>query len=316
MRGRYLKQGRWFWVADLAVDLAGIKMKNPVMSASGTFGSGVEYAGVFDVGMMGALVTTGLTLESKAGNRPPRLCETPAGLLNAVGLQNPGVDAFIRDILPGMLDFGVPVIANIAGSTKDEFVAIAEKFTGTGVAGLEINISCPNVKTGGMALGTIPEVAAQVVEAVIDSTDLPVIVKLTPNVTNIVELARAVADAGADALSLINTLLGMVIDVEQRKPVLGNIMGGLSGPAIRPIAVRAVWQVAQAIRIPIIGMGGICTGRDALEFMMAGASAVAVGSAFFHDPLSAVRIITELDEYCGEHGVDRLQDLVGSAWKE
>jgi len=303
-------------VADLAVDLAGIKMKNPVMSASGTFGSGVEYAGVFDVGMMGALVTTGLTLESKAGNRPPRLCETPAGLLNAVGLQNPGVDAFIRDILPGMLDFGVPVIANIAGSTKDEFVEIAEKFTGTGVAGLEINISCPNVKTGGMALGTIPEVAAQVVEAVIDSTDLPVIVKLTPNVTNIVELARAVADAGADALSLINTLLGMVIDVEQRKPVLGNIMGGLSGPAIRPIAVRAVWQVAQAIRIPIIGMGGICTGRDALEFMMAGASAVAVGSAFFHDPLSAVRIITELDEYCGEHGVDRLQDLVGSAWKE
>jgi dihydroorotate dehydrogenase (NAD+) catalytic subunit len=210
----------------------------------------------------------------------------------------------------------VPVIANIAGSTKDEFVEIAEKFTGTGVAGLEINISCPNVKTGGMALGTIPEVAAQVVEAVIDSTDLPVIVKLTPNVTNIVELARAVADAGADALSLINTLLGMVIDVEQRKPVLGNIMGGLSGPAIRPIAVRAVWQVAQAIRIPIIGMGGICTGRDALEFMMAGASAVAVGSAFFHDPLSAVRIITELDEYCGEHGVDRLQDLVGSAWKE
>jgi dihydroorotate dehydrogenase (NAD+) catalytic subunit len=316
MRGRYLKQGRWFWVADLAVDLAGIKMKNPVMSASGTFGSGVEYAGVFDVGMMGALVTTGLTLESKAGNRPPRLCETPAGLLNAVGLQNPGVDAFIRDILPGMLDFGVPVIANIAGSTKDEFVEIAEKFTGTGVAGLEINISCPNVKTGGMALGTIPEVAAQVVEAVSESTDLPVIVKLTPNVTNIVELARAVADAGADALSLINTLLGMVIDVEQRKPVLGNIMGGLSGPAIRPIAVRAVWQVAQAIRIPIIGMGGICTGRDALEFMMAGASAVAVGSAFFHDPLSAVRIITELDEYCGEHGVDRLQDLVGSAWKE
>lgn len=303
-------------MADLAVDLAGIKMKNPVMSASGTFGSGVEYAGVFDVGMMGALVTTGLTLESKAGNRPPRLCETPAGLLNAVGLQNPGVDAFIRDILPGMLDFGVPVIANIAGSTKDEFVEIAEKFTGTGVAGLEINISCPNVKTGGMALGTIPEVAAQVVEAVSESTDLPVIVKLTPNVTNIVELARAVADAGADALSLINTLLGMVIDVEQRKPVLGNIMGGLSGPAIRPIAVRAVWQVAQAIRIPIIGMGGICTGRDALEFMMAGASAVAVGSAFFHDPLSAVRIITELDEYCGEHGVDRLQDLVGSAWKE
>lgn len=285
------------------------------MSASGTFGSGVEYDSVFDIGMMGALVTTGLTLESKVGNRPPRLCETPAGLLNAVGLQNPGVDVFIKDVLPEMLDFGVPVIANIAGSTKDEFVEIAEKFSGTGVAGLEINISCPNVKTGGMALGTAPEVAAQVVGSVVESTDLPVIVKLTPNVTNIVELARAVAAAGADALSLINTLLGMVIDVEQRKPMLGNVVGGLSGPAIRPVAVRAVWQVAQAVKIPIIGMGGICTGRDALEFILAGASAVAVGSAFFNDPLAAVRIIKELDEYCGEHGVDRLQDLVGAVWK-
>jgi len=302
-------------VADLAVNLAGIKMENPVMSASGTFGSGVEYDSVFDIGMMGALVTTGLTLESKVGNRPPRLCETPAGLLNAVGLQNPGVDVFIKDVLPEMLDFGVPVIANIAGSTKDEFVEIAEKFSGTGVAGLEINISCPNVKTGGMALGTAPEVAAQVVGSVVESTDLPVIVKLTPNVTNIVELARAVAAAGADALSLINTLLGMVIDVEQRKPMLGNVVGGLSGPAIRPVAVRAVWQVAQAVKIPIIGMGGICTGRDALEFILAGASAVAVGSAFFNDPLAAVRIIKELDEYCGEHGVDRLQDLVGAVWK-
>ncbi|HHV35154.1 MAG TPA: dihydroorotate dehydrogenase [Syntrophomonadaceae bacterium] len=302
-------------MADLAVNLAGIKMENPVMSASGTFGSGVEYDSVFDIGMMGALVTTGLTLESKVGNRPPRLCETPAGLLNAVGLQNPGVDVFIKDVLPEMLDFGVPVIANIAGSTKDEFVEIAEKFSGTGVAGLEINISCPNVKTGGMALGTAPEVAAQVVGSVVESTDLPVIVKLTPNVTNIVELARAVAAAGADALSLINTLLGMVIDVEQRKPMLGNVVGGLSGPAIRPVAVRAVWQVAQAVKIPIIGMGGICTGRDALEFILAGASAVAVGSAFFNDPLAAVRIIKELDEYCGEHGVDRLQDLVGAVWK-
>lgn len=316
MRGRYLKQVRWFWVADLSVNFAGIKMKNPVMSASGTFGSGVEYAGVFDVGMMGALVTKGLTLRPRAGNKPPRICETPAGLLNAVGLQNPGVDAFIKDVLPEMLGFGVPVIANIAGSTKDEFVEIAERFSGTGVAGLELNISCPNVKTGGMALGTAPEVAAQVVEAVIEVSDLPVIVKLTPNVTNIVELARAVADAGADALSLINTLVGMMIDVEQRKPVLGNVVGGLSGPAIRPVAVRAVWQVAQAVEVPIIGIGGICTGRDALEFMMAGASAVAVGSAFFNNPLAAVRIIAELEEYCFDHGVEKLQDLVGVAWKE
>lgn len=303
-------------MADLSVNFAGIKMKNPVMSASGTFGSGVEYAGVFDVGMMGALVTKGLTLRPRAGNKPPRICETPAGLLNAVGLQNPGVDAFIKDVLPEMLCFGVPVIANIAGSTKDEFVEIAERFSGTGVAGLELNISCPNVKTGGMALGTAPEVAAQVVEAVIEVSDLPVIVKLTPNVTNIVELARAVADAGADALSLINTLVGMMIDVEQRKPVLGNVVGGLSGPAIRPVAVRAVWQVAQAVEIPIIGIGGICTGRDALEFMMAGASAVAVGSAFFNNPLAAVRIIAELEEYCFDHGVEKLQDIVGVAWKE
>lgn len=303
-------------MADLSVNFAGIKMKNPVMSASGTFGSGVEYAGVFDVGMMGALVTKGLTLRPRAGNKPPRICETPAGLLNAVGLQNPGVDAFIKDVLPEMLCFGVPVIANIAGSTKDEFVEIAERFSGTGVAGLELNISCPNVKTGGMALGTAPEVAAQVVEAVIEVSDLPVIVKLTPNVTNIVELARAVADAGADALSLINTLVGMMIDVEQRKPVLGNVVGGLSGPAIRPVAVRAVWQVAQAVEVPIIGIGGICTGRDALEFMMAGASAVAVGSAFFNNPLAAVRIIAELEEYCFDHGVEKLQDLVGVAWKE
>ena len=303
-------------MADLSVNLAGIKMKNPVMSASGTFGSGSEYASLFDISKMGALVTKGLTLRPRAGNKPPRICETPAGLLNAVGLQNPGVEAFISDVLPEMLGFGVPVIANIAGSTTDEFVEMARQLSGTGIVGLEINISCPNVKTGGMALGTVPEVAAQVVEAVVKETDLPVIVKLTPNVTNIVELARAVAGAGADALSLINTLVGMVIDVEQRKPVLGNVVGGLSGPAIRPVGVRAVWQVAQAVDIPIVGMGGICTGQDALEFILAGASAVAVGSAFFNNPMAAVRIITELDEYCTKHGVDKLQDLVGAAWKE
>ena len=303
-------------MADLSVNLAGIKMKNPVMSASGTFGSGSEYASLFDISKMGALVTKGLTLRPRAGNKPPRICETPAGLLNAVGLQNPGVEAFISDVLPEMLGFGVPVIANIAGSTTDEFVEMARQLSGTGIVGLEINISCPNVKTGGMALGTVPEVAAQVVEAVVKETDLPVIVKLTPNVTNIVELARAVAGAGADALSLINTLVGMVIDVEQRKPVLGNVVGGLSGPAIRPVGVRAVWQVAQAVDIPIVGMGGICTGQDALEFILAGASAVAVGSAFFNNPMAAVRIITELDEYCTKHGVDKLHDLVGAAWKE
>ncbi|MDN5365392.1 MAG: dihydroorotate dehydrogenase catalytic subunit [Thermacetogenium sp.] len=302
-------------VVDLSVEIAGIKMQNPVLVASGTFGSGVEYAPVFDVSKLGALVTKGLTLNHCPGNEPPRICETPAGLLNAIGLQNPGVESFIDDILPQMLDFGIPVIANIAGRTKEEFIALAERLTDTGVAGLEMNISCPNVKAGGMALGTVPEAAAEIVEAVVQSTDLPVIVKLTPNVTDIVGLARAVADAGAHALSLINTLLGMAIDVEARKPVLGNVTGGLSGPAIRPVAVRAVWEVSQAVDLPIIGMGGICTGRDALEFILAGASAVAVGSAFFHDPLAAVKIIEDLQSYCARNKIEELRCLVGAAWK-
>lgn len=303
-------------VVDLSVEIAGIKMQNPVLVASGTFGSGVEYAPVFDVSKLGALVTKGLTLDPCPGNEPPRICETPAGLLNAIGLQNPGVESFIDDILPQMLDFGIPVIANIAGRTKEEFIALAERLTDTGVAGLEMNISCPNVKAGGMALGTVPEAAAEIVEAVVQSTDLPVIVKLTPNVTDIVGLARAVADAGAHALSLINTLLGMAIDVEARKPVLGNVTGGLSGPAIRPVAVRAVWAVSQAVDLPIIGMGGICTGRDALEFILAGASAVAVGSAFFHDPLAAVKIIEDLQSYCARNKIEGLRCLVGTAWKK
>ncbi len=302
-------------VVDLSVEIAGIKMQNPVLVASGTFGSGVEYAPVFDVSKLGALVTKGLTLDPCPGNEPPRICETPAGLLNAIGLQNPGVDSFIDDLLPQMLDFGIPVIANIAGRTKEEFIALAERLTNTGVAGLEMNISCPNVKAGGMALGTVPEAAAEIVEAVVQSTDLPVIVKLTPNVTDIAGLARAVADAGAHALSLINTLLGMAIDVEARKPVLGNVTGGLSGPAIRPVAVRAVWEVSQAVDLPIIGMGGICTGRDALEFILAGASAVAVGSAFFHDPLAAVKIIEDLQSYCARNKIEELRCLVGAAWK-
>lgn len=303
-------------MADLSVHFAGITMKNPVMSASGTFGSGVEYDSVFDVSSMGALVTTGLTKEPTAGNKPPRICETTAGMLNSVGLQNPGVDVFIRDLLPSMLEFGVPVIANIAGRSRDEFVYMAERLSNTGVAGLELNISCPNVKTGGMALGTVPEVAAGVVEAVVKATALPVIVKLTPNVTDIRELAAAVADGGADALSLINTLVGMVIDVDERKPILANCVGGLSGPAIKPVGVRAVWEVSQTVDLPVIGMGGITTGTDALEYIMAGASAVAVGSAFFHDPLAAVKIIDQIDEYCTKHGVNKLQDLVGVAWKE
>lgn len=301
---------------DLSVEIAGIKMKNPVMVASGTFGFGAEYAAFFDLSKLGALVTKGLTLEPCPGNPPPRVCETPAGMLNAVGLQNPGVEVFLSEILPAMKAFGVPIIANIAGFTVEEYAALASRLTVPGIAGIEVNISCPNVKTGGMALGTAPELAAEVVEAVVKATPLPVIVKLTPNVTDIVALARAVAEAGAHALSLINTLLGMAIDVNTRRPVLANIMGGLSGPAIRPVAVRAVWQVARAVDLPIIGMGGICTGSDALEFILAGASAVAVGSAHFRDPLAAVKILAELEQYCIKNKVKSWQELIGAAWKE
>lgn len=302
-------------MADLSISVAGIDMDNPVLVASGTFGYGAEYQPVFDVGRLGALVTKGLTLKPCAGNPSPRIWETPAGLLNAIGLQNPGVEAFISDILPVMRSYGVPVIANIAGFTGEEFVALAERLDGSGVAGLELNISCPNVQTGGMALGTDPCLAASVVAAVVQATSLPVIVKLTPNVTDIVTLARAVVEAGADALSLINTLLGLAINVETGQPALGNITGGLSGPAIRPVAVRAVWQVAQAVDVPIIGVGGICTGRDALEFILAGATAVAVGSAFFHDPLAAVKIIEELEQYCDRKGITDWRELIGAAWK-
>ncbi len=300
---------------DLSVEIAGIRMQNPVMVASGTFGHGEEYSPLFDIRRLGAIVTKGITLKPWEGNKPPRICETPAGLLNSVGLQNPGVEVFIEEILPAMRSYGIPVIANIAGFTKEEYVEVAKRLTSAGVDALELNISCPNVKSGGMALGAIPELAAEVVGAVVEATTLPVIVKLTPNVTDIVALARAVADAGAAALSMINTLLGMAIDVNSRKPILGNTLGGLSGPAIRPVAVRAVWQVSQAVDLPVIGMGGICRGEDALEFILAGASAVAVGSALFHDPFAPIKIISFLEEYCRKNGINDWKELIGAAWK-
>lgn len=300
---------------DLSVKIAGIKMKNPVMVASGTFGFGREYASLVDLSKLGALVTKGLTLKPCSGNPPPRIWETPAGMLNAIGLQNPGVDVFINEILPIMKSFNVPIIANIAGFTKEEYVTLTSRLTDAGIAGIEVNISCPNVAAGGMVLGAVPELAAEVVEAVVKATSLPVIVKLTPNVTDIVTVARAVTGAGAHTLSLINTILGMAIDVNTRRPALANITGGLSGPAVRPVAVRAVWQVAQAVDVPIIGMGGICTGNDALEFILAGASAVAVGSANFRDPSTAVKIIEELEHYCVKNGIYNWQELIGAAWK-
>ncbi len=303
-------------MTDLSVELAGIRLQNPVLVASGTFGTGEEFAPFCDPRCLGAIVTKTVTLEPRPGNPPPRLWETPAGLLNAVGLQNPGVEAFVVEVLPRLKRYGVPVIASIGGASLEEYVAVARRLEGSGIAALELNISCPNVERGGMALGTDPEAAAAVVAAVVRATDLPVFVKLTPNVTDIAAVARAVAAAGAHGLALINTLLGMAIDVEARRPALGNVFGGLSGPAIRPVAVRAVWQVAGTVSLPIIGMGGICTGKDALEFILAGATAVAVGSALFRDPRAPLRVLEEITAYCRRHGVARLADLVGAARRE
>lgn len=302
---------------DLCVDIGKIKMKNPVMTASGTFGFGETYEDFFPVAELGALVVKGVTPTQRSGNPPPRLAETPAGLLNSIGLENPGVDAVIKDYLPRLHNCGVPVIVNIAGNTLEEYCLVTEKLTASSiVSGIEVNISCPNVKAGGLAFGSRPDMAARVIKAVRQNTSLPVIAKLSPNVTDIVEIALAVEQAGADAVSLINTLLGMAIDVRKRKPRLANIMGGLSGPAIKPVALRMVWQVAQQVKIPVIGQGGIVTAEDALEFIMAGATAVAVGTGQFLNPQSCVDVIAGLASYCEENGIARIGELRGIAWKE
>ncbi len=299
---------------NLAVDVAGIRMKNPVTTASGTFGFGSEYAPFVDLNRLGAIVVKGTTLLPRRGNPPPRIVETPAGILNAIGLQNPGVDHFIEVALPYLRQFDLPVIVNIAGDTVEDYAALAARLDGVpGVAGLEVNISCPNVKKGGLAFGADPDSAAAVVRAVKGATRLPVVVKLSPNVTSIVRLAEAVVEAGADALSMINTLLGMAIDIRRRRPALANVMGGLSGPAIRPVAVRAVWQVYQALKVPIVGMGGIVTAEDALEFIMAGATAVAVGTANFINPRATTDIIEGIERFLVEEGVSDIQELIGAA---
>ncbi len=297
-----------------AVEIAGLKLKNPVMTASGTVGFGEEYAPYLDLSKLGALVIKTVTLRPRAGNPPPRIAETPAGVLNAVGLQNPGVEVLVRDVLPRLARFEVPVIVSIAGETVDEYARLAARLEGVpGIAALEVNISCPNVKAGGIAFGTHPDMAAEVVAAVKRHTGFPVIVKLSPNVTDIRTIALAAAGAGAGALSLINTLSGMVIDVERRRPLLGNVSGGLSGPAIRPVAVRAVWQVYQAVNLPLIGMGGIMTARDALEFIMAGARAVAVGTANLVNPGAAGEVAAGLARYLEEQGIADINELVGVA---
>ncbi|MGB9802786.1 dihydroorotate dehydrogenase [Desulfofundulus sp.] len=299
---------------NLAVDVAGIRMKNPVTTASGTFGFGSEYASFVDLNRLGAIVVKGTTLLPRQGNPPPRIVETPAGILNAIGLQNPGVDYFIEVAMPYLRHFDLPVIVNIAGDTVEDYAALAARLDGVpGVAGLEVNISCPNVKKGGLAFGADPDSASAVVRAVKGATRLPVLVKLSPNVTSIVKLAEAVVNAGADALSMINTLLGMAIDIRRRRPLLANVMGGLSGPAIRPVAVRAVWQVYQTLKVPIIGMGGIVTAGDALEFIMAGATAVAVGTANFVNPRATMDIIDGLERFLLEEGVPDIRELIGAA---
>ena len=301
---------------NLSVNLGGLKMKNPVTTASGTFGFGPEYAPYVNLNRLGAVTVKGTTLESRKGNATPRIAETPAGILNCIGLQNPGVDHFINKDLPYLRDYDTPVIVNIAGNSLEDYAEVARRLArADGVAALEVNISCPNVKQGGMVFGTDCMMAAEVIRVVRENTSLPLIAKLSPNVTDIVEIAGRVAEAGADALALINTLLGMKIDIGSRKPVLGNIMGGLSGPAIRPVAVRMVWQVSQAVRLPVLGMGGIMNAEDALEFILAGASAVAVGTANFVNPRATTDIITGIEQYMKDNGFKDIHNLIGAAWK-
>ncbi|MDY0340511.1 MAG: dihydroorotate dehydrogenase [Coriobacteriia bacterium] len=301
---------------DMRVRLGSLELRNPVLTASGTFGSGREYADFFDLARLGAVVTKGVSLESWSGNPGPRIVETPSGMLNSIGLQNPGVEAFCAKDLRWLADRDVPVIVNVVGHRADEYAAVAERLEQeSGVHALEVNISCPNVDAGGMAFGTTCPAAAEVVRSVRAVSTKTLIVKLSPNVTDVTEVARAVEAEGADAVSLINTLLGMVIDTRTFKPVLARGVGGLSGPAVRPVAVRMVWQVSQAVSVPVIGMGGITCAEDATEFMLAGASCVAVGTANFMDPTTAIGVVSGLERFSEEHGVERITDLVGAAWK-
>jgi dihydroorotate dehydrogenase (NAD+) catalytic subunit len=297
------------------VRLADLELRNPVMTASGTFASGREFADFTDLNRLGALVTKGVSAEPWAGNASPRIAETASGMLNSIGLQNPGVEAFCARDLAWLAEHAAetPVIVNVSGHAVSEYAAVIERLeTEVGVAGYELNISCPNVDTGGMAFGTDCASAGSVVAACRAVTRRPLIVKLSPNVTDVAAIARAAEEAGADAISLINTLLGMAIDAESRRPKLARSVGGLSGPAIKPVALRMVWQVARAVKLPVVGMGGIITAEDAVEFMLAGATAVAVGTANFVDPSSTMRIVDGLDEWCRNHGVDRVADLVGA----
>ncbi|MFG6382090.1 MAG: dihydroorotate dehydrogenase [Muribaculum sp.] len=299
-------------MARLEVKIGALELKNPVLTASGTFGYGEEFSDFIDLNRLGGYIIKGTTLNHREGNPYPRMAETPSGMLNAVGLQNKGVDYFIQNIYPRIKDIDSQLIVNVSGATIEDYVAVCEKLAPLDrINAIEVNISCPNVKQGGMAFGTTCSGAAEVTKAVRNAYPKTVIVKLSPNVTSIADIAKAVEAEGADSVSLINTLLGMAIDVERQRPCLSTITGGLSGPAVRPVAVRMVWQVAHAVNIPVIGLGGIMDGRDAIEFMLAGARAVEVGTANFLDPAVTMKIIDYMNDYCSRHGVSDINDIVG-----
>ena len=297
-----------------AVNIGGLEMKNPVIAASGCFGYGREYSAFYDLNLLGGISVSGITMQPRVGNTPPRVCETRAGMLNSIGLENPGIWGFIQDELPFLRQYNVAVIVNISGSTVQEYGQFAKILNDTpGISGIEVNVSCPNVKDGGISFGTNPDMVGEVTEEVCRNTNLPVIVKLSPNVGDIVRIALAAEKGGADAVSLVNTFLGMAIDIKAKQPVLGNIKGGFSGPAIKPIALRMVWEVYEKVSIPIIGMGGIVEPLDAVEFMLAGASAVAVGTANFIDPLICPKVVQGIESYLKSEGYDSVAEIIGLA---
>lgn len=298
---------------DLKVDIGGIELKNPVMTASGTFGYAREFEDLIDLNQLGGIIVKGISLKPSAGNKPPRIVETLCGMLNAIGLENVGIEAFINEKIPFLKTLTTPVIVNIYGKTVDEYAKLASRINGIKeIAGIEVNISCPNVKTGGIAFGVDPESAYRVVKAVRENTVKPLMVKLSPNVTDITEIAICVQDAGANSISLINTITGMAIDIETRRPKLANITGGLSGPAIKPVALRMVWQAAQKVDIPIIGVGGIMTSNDALEFLIAGAVAVQVGTANLINPNATIEIIKGIEKFLRENNIQDIKNITGT----
>lgn len=300
-------------MADLNVKIAGLSLKNPVMTASGTFGYGLEFADFINLEELGGIIVKGTTLTPREGNPYPRMYETASGMLNCVGLQNKGVDYFCEHIYPEIKDIKTNMIVNVSGSAPEDYAECAARIDALEqIPAIELNISCPNVKQGGMAFGVTPEGASSVVKAVRKAYGKTLIVKLSPNVTNVADIARSVVDAGADAVSLINTLMGMAIDIEKRKPVLSIATGGLSGPAVKPVALRMVWQVAKAVNVPIIGLGGIMNAADAIEFLLSGASAIQIGTANFIDPAVTVKVVQGIDEYLEKHGCKSVNEIIGA----